>query len=121
MLLQFIKQLVNQTCVQRYGLSLEQWQLSLIWSFTMSIFCIGGLLGSLAAGPLASKFGRLVYVNIKVPSSVDLLMCHHERRTQLNVQLWPRALRLCCSLPQKAMLFVKQFCGDIWSCVDALE
>ncbi|XP_070408745.1 solute carrier family 2 member 11, like [Nothobranchius furzeri] len=54
----FIKDLVNKTCVHRYNRSLETWQVSLIWSFTMSIFCIGGLIGSLAAGPLASKFGR---------------------------------------------------------------
>ncbi|XP_031598467.2 solute carrier family 2 member 11, like [Oreochromis aureus] len=54
----FIKELVNQTCMHRYRLSLESWQLSLIWSFTVSIFCVGGLLGSLAAGSLASKFGR---------------------------------------------------------------
>ncbi|XP_030599185.1 solute carrier family 2, facilitated glucose transporter member 9-like [Archocentrus centrarchus] len=54
----FIKELVNKTCEHRYGLSLEPWQLSLIWSFTVSIYCIGGLLGSLAGGPLGSKFGR---------------------------------------------------------------
>ncbi|XP_029024816.1 solute carrier family 2 member 11, like [Betta splendens] len=54
----FIKELVNRTCVQRYGVSLEPWQISLIWSFTLSIFCVGGLLGSLAAGPLLSRCGR---------------------------------------------------------------
>uniref|UniRef100_A0A3Q3XH09 Major facilitator superfamily (MFS) profile domain-containing protein n=1 Tax=Mola mola TaxID=94237 RepID=A0A3Q3XH09_MOLML len=54
----FIKELVNKTCLQRYDVSLEQWQVSLIWSFTVSIFCIGGLLGSLVAGPLITKFGR---------------------------------------------------------------
>ncbi|XP_047425401.1 solute carrier family 2 member 11, like isoform X2 [Mugil cephalus] len=54
----FIKELMNQTCVHRYNVSLEQWQVSLIWSFTVSIFCIGGLLGSLFAGSLMSKFGR---------------------------------------------------------------
>ncbi|XP_035523412.1 solute carrier family 2 member 11, like [Morone saxatilis] len=54
----FIKELVNKTCLQRYNVSLEQWQVSLIWSFTVSIFCIGGLLGSLVAGPLITKFGR---------------------------------------------------------------
>uniref|UniRef100_A0A3Q2CJG4 Solute carrier family 2 member 11, like n=1 Tax=Cyprinodon variegatus TaxID=28743 RepID=A0A3Q2CJG4_CYPVA len=31
---------------------------SLIWSFTVSIFCIGGLIGSLMSGPLTSRFGR---------------------------------------------------------------
>ncbi|XP_038589655.1 solute carrier family 2 member 11, like [Micropterus salmoides] len=54
----FIKELVNKTCLQRYNVSLEQWQISLIWSFTVSIFCIGGLLGSLVAGPLITKYGR---------------------------------------------------------------
>ncbi|XP_040915265.1 solute carrier family 2 member 11, like [Toxotes jaculatrix] len=54
----FIKELVNKTCLQRYSVSLDPWQVSLIWSFTVSIFCIGGLLGSLVAGPLISKYGR---------------------------------------------------------------
>ncbi|XP_020563378.1 solute carrier family 2, facilitated glucose transporter member 5 [Oryzias latipes] len=54
----FIKKLINRTCVERYDFSLEEWQVSLIWSFTVSIFCIGGLLGSLTAGSLTSKFGR---------------------------------------------------------------
>ncbi|XP_070706902.1 solute carrier family 2 member 11, like [Pempheris klunzingeri] len=54
----FIKELVNTTCRRRYNVTLEQWQLSLIWSFTVSIFCIGGLLGSLLISPLLSKFGR---------------------------------------------------------------
>uniref|UniRef100_A0A665UZL2 Solute carrier family 2, facilitated glucose transporter member 5 n=1 Tax=Echeneis naucrates TaxID=173247 RepID=A0A665UZL2_ECHNA len=55
----FIKDLVNKTCVQRYSVSLSERQVSLIWSFTVSIFCIGGLLGSLGSGPLISKYGRL--------------------------------------------------------------
>lgn len=59
-LFKFIKDLVNQTCLERYNLSLEKWQLSLIWSFTVSIFCIGGLIGSLTVGSLISKHGRLV-------------------------------------------------------------
>ncbi|XP_060765485.1 solute carrier family 2 member 11, like [Neoarius graeffei] len=54
----YIKELVNSTCVQRYGLSLEDWQLSLIWSFIISIYCIGGLLGSLCAGRIAATYGR---------------------------------------------------------------
>uniref|UniRef100_H3CUP9 Solute carrier family 2, facilitated glucose transporter member 5 n=1 Tax=Tetraodon nigroviridis TaxID=99883 RepID=H3CUP9_TETNG len=54
----FINQLVNQTCVHRYGVHLPEGQLSLIWSFMVSIFCVGGLLGSLVASPLLSRFGR---------------------------------------------------------------
>ncbi|XP_028827142.1 solute carrier family 2, facilitated glucose transporter member 9-like [Denticeps clupeoides] len=54
----YIQELVNQTCEQRYGLVLEPWQLSLIWSFIVSIFCIGGLIGSLSAGHLVGAYGR---------------------------------------------------------------
>ncbi|XP_035989804.1 solute carrier family 2 member 11, like isoform X1 [Fundulus heteroclitus] len=54
----FIKELVNKSCVHRYDRTLKEWEVSLIWSFTVSIFCIGGLLGSLTAGSLNSRFGR---------------------------------------------------------------
>ncbi|KAM9307113.1 solute carrier family 2 member 11, like [Pholidichthys leucotaenia] len=54
----FIKQLINSTCESRYNLSLDTWQLSLIWSFTVSVFCIGGLVGSLMSASLMAKFGR---------------------------------------------------------------
>ncbi|XP_041815756.1 solute carrier family 2 member 11, like [Chelmon rostratus] len=54
----FIKELVNKTCQQRYSVSLDEWQLSLIWSFTVSVFCIGGLVGSLVGASLVTKFGR---------------------------------------------------------------
>ncbi|XP_043107026.1 solute carrier family 2 member 11, like [Puntigrus tetrazona] len=54
----FIKELVNSTCQQRYGRALEPWELSLVWSFIVSIYCIGGLAGTLYAGHLAGKYGR---------------------------------------------------------------
>ncbi|KAK7895704.1 hypothetical protein WMY93_021029 [Mugilogobius chulae] len=47
----FIQELVNLTCVERYGVRLEQWQISLIWSFIVSVFCIGGLISALLANP----------------------------------------------------------------------
>uniref|UniRef100_W5MIG2 Solute carrier family 2, facilitated glucose transporter member 5 n=1 Tax=Lepisosteus oculatus TaxID=7918 RepID=W5MIG2_LEPOC len=54
----YIKQFINETCQRRYGVPLETWKLTLIWSFTVSIFCIGGLVGSLCAGNLSVKYGR---------------------------------------------------------------
>ncbi|XP_077594085.1 solute carrier family 2 member 11, like [Stigmatopora nigra] len=54
----YIKEFVNQTCMQRYDVYLEQWQLSLIWSFIVSVFAIGGLLGSILVVPCLSKIGR---------------------------------------------------------------
>lgn len=58
--MQFIKTLVEEACVHRYGVSLQEWQVSLIWSFIVSIYCIGGLLGSLVVAPLITRFGRWV-------------------------------------------------------------
>lgn len=57
----FIKNLVNSTCQQRYGRSLEPWELSLIWSFIVSIYCVGGLIGTLSAGRLAAVYGRYIW------------------------------------------------------------
>ncbi|XP_016093817.1 solute carrier family 2, facilitated glucose transporter member 9-like [Sinocyclocheilus grahami] len=54
----FIKELVNSTCQQHYGRSLEPWELSLIWSFIVSMYCMGGLAGTLYAGHLAGAYGR---------------------------------------------------------------
>ncbi|XP_062870766.1 solute carrier family 2 member 11, like [Trichomycterus rosablanca] len=54
----YIKELVNSTCVQRYGYALEPWELSLVWSFIVSLLCFGGMLGSLCATHLASALGR---------------------------------------------------------------
>ncbi|XP_066545317.1 solute carrier family 2 member 11, like [Amia ocellicauda] len=54
----YIKQFVNETCQSRYDTPLESWKLSLIWSFIVSIFSIGGLIGSLSIGPFTIKYGR---------------------------------------------------------------
>uniref|UniRef100_A0A4W4GHL6 Solute carrier family 2, facilitated glucose transporter member 5 n=1 Tax=Electrophorus electricus TaxID=8005 RepID=A0A4W4GHL6_ELEEL len=53
-----IKRLVNATCAQRYGRALEAWELSLFWSFIVSIYSVGGLLSSQCAGRLATIYGR---------------------------------------------------------------
>lgn len=58
--MQFIKELVEEACQHRYSVSLQEWQVSLVWSFIISIYCIGGLLGSLVAAPLVTRLGRWV-------------------------------------------------------------
>ncbi|XP_061554922.1 solute carrier family 2 member 11, like [Phycodurus eques] len=54
----YLKELMNQTCIERYNVYIQDWQVSLIWSFTVSIFSIGGLLGSLLAEPCLAVVGR---------------------------------------------------------------
>ncbi|XP_074546484.1 solute carrier family 2 member 11, like [Halichoeres trimaculatus] len=74
----FIKELVNVTCLKRYDVALEQWQLSLIWSFMVSIYCVGGLLGGIMAGSLLSRFGRkrcLLLNNFVAITGAVLMIC----------------------------------------------
>ncbi|XP_040211542.1 solute carrier family 2, facilitated glucose transporter member 11-like [Rana temporaria] len=55
---QFVKTFINDTWIHRYQLPIAESSLRLLWSFVVSSYCIGGLLGSLATGYLASRFGK---------------------------------------------------------------
>ncbi|XP_029475148.1 solute carrier family 2, facilitated glucose transporter member 11 isoform X2 [Rhinatrema bivittatum] len=53
-----IQKFVNQTWLKRTGLALESKMVTLIWSFIVSVYPLGGLIGALLAGPMAIKLGR---------------------------------------------------------------
>ncbi|XP_039639444.1 solute carrier family 2 member 15a [Perca fluviatilis] len=54
----YIKDFYNKTVVSRNGTGLSEETLTLMYSLTVSVFAIGGLLGSLIVGILVSRFGR---------------------------------------------------------------
>ncbi|KAB5555413.1 hypothetical protein PHYPO_G00033930 [Pangasianodon hypophthalmus] len=54
----YIQKFINETCMERWGTALESNQLVLIWTIIVSAFSLGGLFGSLLAGPMAIRFGR---------------------------------------------------------------
>uniref|UniRef100_A0A8C6TD37 Solute carrier family 2, facilitated glucose transporter member 5 n=1 Tax=Neogobius melanostomus TaxID=47308 RepID=A0A8C6TD37_9GOBI len=54
----YIKDFYNRTAVARNGTSLNEEALTLMYSLTVSVFAIGGLLGSLIVGMLVTRFGR---------------------------------------------------------------
>ncbi|XP_038647910.1 solute carrier family 2, facilitated glucose transporter member 11-like isoform X1 [Scyliorhinus canicula] len=54
----FIQNFINETWTERYGTQLESWVITLIWSFIVIAYSVGGLIGSLIAGPMAIQFGR---------------------------------------------------------------
>ncbi|KAM5191683.1 solute carrier family 2, facilitated glucose transporter member 11-like [Mantella aurantiaca] len=54
----FIKQYINDTWVRRYKTQISDGTLTLIWSFVVSVFSIGGLIGSSSSGFLAGRFGK---------------------------------------------------------------
>ncbi|CAH2322920.1 solute carrier family 2, facilitated glucose transporter member 9-like [Pelobates cultripes] len=53
-----IKRFYNATWLQRYGQPLAQSPLTIMYSLTVSVFALGGMLGSLMVGILVSRFGR---------------------------------------------------------------
>uniref|UniRef100_A0A8B9PA32 Solute carrier family 2, facilitated glucose transporter member 5 n=1 Tax=Apteryx owenii TaxID=8824 RepID=A0A8B9PA32_APTOW len=55
---QYIKKFYNETWQRRYGFSVEESTLTLLWSITVSIFAIGGLVGAIIVTPIVKFFGR---------------------------------------------------------------
>ncbi|XP_076856262.1 solute carrier family 2, facilitated glucose transporter member 11 [Brachyhypopomus gauderio] len=54
----YIQKFINETCVERWGTALTSSEVTLIWTLIVSAFSLGGLLGSLLAGPMAIRCGR---------------------------------------------------------------
>lgn len=55
---QYIKKFYNETWERRYGSSVDESTLTLLWSVTVSIFAIGGLVGAIIVTPIVKFFGR---------------------------------------------------------------
>ncbi len=59
-LFQLISQFINETNFERTGEYMDQSRVTFIWSWTVSIFCVGGILGAMLTGLIADKLGRYV-------------------------------------------------------------
>lgn len=55
---QIIKQFCNETVFERYNIALSPFSLDILWSSIVSIFIIGGVIGSLTASSTADRWGR---------------------------------------------------------------
>lgn len=55
---QYIKKFYNETWERRYGFSMDEGTLTLLWSVTVSIFAIGGFVGAIIVTPIVKFFGR---------------------------------------------------------------
>uniref|UniRef100_A0A8D0DVJ5 Solute carrier family 2, facilitated glucose transporter member 5 n=1 Tax=Salvator merianae TaxID=96440 RepID=A0A8D0DVJ5_SALMN len=53
-----IQRFINHTWIQRHGSPLPQATLLLLWSFIVSVYGIGGLLGSVCCGFLTTKYRK---------------------------------------------------------------
>ncbi|XP_063310568.1 solute carrier family 2, facilitated glucose transporter member 9-like [Pelobates fuscus] len=54
----FVIEFINQTWIRRYGSTVSQSTVTLLWSTAVSIYSIGGLLGALLSGCLTGRFGK---------------------------------------------------------------
>ncbi|KAF5909370.1 solute carrier family 2, facilitated glucose transporter member 11-like, partial [Clarias magur] len=54
----YIQKFVNETFQRHWGIQLEAYQVTLMWTVIVSIFSLGGLTGALLAGPMSIHFGR---------------------------------------------------------------
>lgn len=57
---QYIKRFMNETWLERSGAPLSEKTLLFLWSFAVSVYAIGGLLGCLCSGFLIVKYGKYV-------------------------------------------------------------
>ncbi|XP_053326611.1 solute carrier family 2, facilitated glucose transporter member 9-like [Spea bombifrons] len=72
----FIKAFINDTWIQRYNLPIRDNALRILWSFIVSSYCIGGLVGSLGSGYIMSKYGKkkCLLCNDLIPIAAALLI-----------------------------------------------
>ncbi|XP_039213847.1 solute carrier family 2, facilitated glucose transporter member 11 isoform X2 [Crotalus tigris] len=54
----FIQSFINETWLYRTGAALEGKMITLVWSFIVAVYPLGGLVGALIAAPMAVKMGR---------------------------------------------------------------
>ena len=54
----YIKQWINETVQANYNVDLSESGLDLFWSFVVSIFLVGGAVGSLGGSVVADRIGR---------------------------------------------------------------
>ncbi|KAM8961909.1 solute carrier family 2, facilitated glucose transporter member 11-like [Pelodytes ibericus] len=91
---QFIKRFINETWLHRHSLPIADNPLRILWSFIVSSYCIGGILGSVASGYLMSKYGKkrcLIYIDL-IPITAALLIGFSKKAKSFEMILIGRLL-----------------------------
>uniref|UniRef100_A0A4W3IIP4 Solute carrier family 2, facilitated glucose transporter member 5 n=1 Tax=Callorhinchus milii TaxID=7868 RepID=A0A4W3IIP4_CALMI len=68
-----VQNFINETWTERYGTQVESNFIAIIWSFIVTAHFVGGLMGSLIAGPMAIKYGRYK-INSLLLSNIFILV-----------------------------------------------
>ncbi|ODM96174.1 Solute carrier family 2, facilitated glucose transporter member 1 [Orchesella cincta] len=73
---ELICQFINETSQERFGNYMDETQLTMIWSWIVSIYCAGGIIGAMMTGIVADRLGRkvgLLWNNITILIGVILI------------------------------------------------
>lgn len=86
---QYIKNFYNETLEEDYDLTSDERLLTILYSLTVSIFAIGGMIGALMVGRLVTKYGRLVWFIVWVHSNQTVeILCAHTCVSITGKGLW---------------------------------
>ncbi len=55
---QKLRSFFNDTWMERYGKEIDGGVCTMVWSVAVSIFSVGGMVGSFSVGIMANRFGR---------------------------------------------------------------
>ncbi|XP_032054572.1 solute carrier family 2, facilitated glucose transporter member 11-like [Aythya fuligula] len=81
---QHVKAFINETWLERYGYPIHQDNLLFLWSITVSIFGIGGLVGSSGSRYLTVKYGKkkcLLCNNLLMITAASVMGCSKMARS----------------------------------------
>ena len=77
--MQIIKEFCNASVSAHYGVELSASQLDVLWSTIVSVFLVGGMVGSMSGGCAADHFGRkgaiVVSMFVNLAAAVLFLTC----------------------------------------------
>ncbi|XP_070618590.1 solute carrier family 2, facilitated glucose transporter member 11-like isoform X2 [Erythrolamprus reginae] len=108
-----IKEFINETWLERFGHSVDPSTLTLLWSSVVSIFGLGGLLGSISSGFLAARYGKkycFLGSNVLMVASSFLLGFS---KTARSVELILAGRFLCGLSTGVCILLHPQYLGEI--------
>lgn len=58
---EYMKAWANETIYNKYEVDMSEDSINLLWSFIVSIFLIGGAIGSLGGSYIADRIGRYLF------------------------------------------------------------
>lgn len=61
-MLQHMRVWCNETLISQYDVHLTVEELEVLWATVVSIFLVGGAIGSLGGAWIADKYGRYIYM-----------------------------------------------------------